>query len=270
MQHHVLFLAAAALILALEWMIPASKKQPLFSRGMFQDFVWFVLAMTARTLLTFVIAKNALSLVPYEPSETLLRVPQLVRFISGVFAADFLARFHHQLQHNVPYLWGFHQVHHTQIQLNFLTAARIHIFDYILLQLCLMGPLFLLGVDAAYIAFFSVFVNWQSRFCHANLKTHLGPLRFIFVTPQSHRVHHSIEARHLDKNFGITFSVWDRFFGTLYDGSSDYPEVGVKTPTIPVEVHNNFMSMLQTPFLQLLSPIIPAGLGLWDQKKKDR
>jgi hypothetical protein len=68
---------------------------------------------------------------------------------------------------------------------------------------------------------------------HGNLRTNLGVLRYLLVTPQSHRVHHSTELRHRDRNFGVLFSVWDQLFGTQYRGFDEYPETGVSDPTFP-------------------------------------
>jgi hypothetical protein len=67
------------------------------------------------------------------------------------------------------------------------------------------------------------------------VKANLGPLRYLLVTPQSHRVHHSIEARHADRNFGVILSVWDRLFGTQWQGADEYPECGSAEPGVPLE-----------------------------------
>ncbi len=262
------FVAAMMVIMVLEKCLPAKKNQPLFSNSLFQDSIWFSLAVVSRALVTVLFAKKALAYVHFQPFEMISGIPHSFRFVFGVLAADFLARFHHRLQHGIPFLWSFHQVHHSQIQLNSMTAARIHIVDYLLLQLCLIGPLVILDVEASYISSFIIFVNWQSRFCHANIKTRLGFLRFLFVTPQSHRIHHSVEGRHLDRNFGITFSFWDRFFGTQSDASSVYPAVGIIAPTIPVEDQNSFLSMIRTPFLQLIYPFISIGRGLVKRRSR--
>jgi len=68
---------------------------------------------------------------------------------------------------------------------------------------------------------------WHTRLIHANVRTNFGPLGHIFVSPQFHRIHHSIELRHRDLNFGVALTIWDRLFGTMYRGRDEYPETGV-------------------------------------------
>jgi sterol desaturase/sphingolipid hydroxylase (fatty acid hydroxylase superfamily) len=73
----------------------------------------------------------------------------------------------------------------------------------------------------------SVFTLWYTRLYHANIRSNFGPLKHVLVTPQSHRIHHSIEPRHQDRNFSVILTVWDRLFGTLYPSYDEYPQTGV-------------------------------------------
>ena len=77
--------------------------------------------------------------------------------------------------------------------------------------------------------------HWHTRFCHANVRTNLGVLRWVLVTPQSHRVHHSLDPAHRDKNFGVTFSLWDHLFGTQHRDYDVYPECGIDDHDFPFE-----------------------------------
>ena len=98
--------------------------------------------------------------------------------------------------------------------------------------------------------------HWHTRMYHSNIRTNLGWLRYIFVTPQSHRVHHSIEPRHHDTNFGLTFSLWDQLFGTQYRGYDEYPATGIDDEGFPSEqvgkeklgVVRRLVSQLMYPF----------------------
>jgi len=104
------------------------------------------------------------------------------------------------------------------------------------------------------IAAFNLFTTWHSRFYHANIKTNMGFLRYIFVTPQSHRIHHSIQRHHRDKNFAVIFSFWDRLFGTQVKSYEEYPETGIQETEFPFEKKNSVSSWIITPLKQLLYP----------------
>ena len=77
-----------------------------------------------------------------------------------------------------------------------------------------------------------IFVN---AFIHANIRTSLGPLRHLVISPQAHRVHHSAAPEHIDTNFGTVFAWWDYLFGTRYHDHHDYPTTGIHDPTFPRE-----------------------------------
>ena len=95
---------------------------------------------------------------------------------------------------------------------------------------------------------------WHTRIYHANLRTNYGFLKYILVTPQSHRIHHSIEPRHFNKNFGLFFSVWDRLFGTLYTNYDEYPETGVEDDRFPLEKGIEVFALFGTFLAQLAFP----------------
>ncbi len=142
----------------------------------------------------------------------------------GVFIA-------HYLQHKVPWLWEFHKVHHSAEVLNPLTAYRMHPVDLILnygLSIFLVGvvqgvfqslytqpiPLFsFYSLDLLTFGFYSL--GYHLR--HSHVWLDYGPVwSRIFISPAQHQIHHSDAERHIDKNLGFIFAVWDRVFGTLY------------------------------------------------------
>ncbi|NNE09772.1 MAG: sterol desaturase family protein, partial [Gemmatimonadetes bacterium] len=81
-----------------------------------------------------------------------------------------------------------------------------------------------------------------------------GPLRYVFVTPQSHRIHHSTREEHLDKNFGVIFSFWDRLFRTQVEDADTYPKTGILDETFPHENTARGFALLTTPIVQHLYP----------------
>jgi sterol desaturase/sphingolipid hydroxylase (fatty acid hydroxylase superfamily) len=110
-------------------------------------------------------------------------------------------------------------------------------------------------VDPPQIVWFALVARWYTRFYHGNIRTNLGPLRYVLVTPQSHRIHHSIEPRHRDTNFGALFSIWDQMFGTQYRRYDEYPETGIEDDAFPHEASGDLRSLLVTPFVQMAYPL---------------
>jgi sterol desaturase/sphingolipid hydroxylase (fatty acid hydroxylase superfamily) len=152
-----------------------------------------------------------------------------------VLVSDFLAWFHHVVRHKVPLFWWFHTVHHAQRTLNAWTNERVHALDTLAATLIAFLPATVLGVSPPGMMGYVILSAWYTRLYHANLRTNYGILRFVLVTPQSHRVHHSIQPEHRDQNFGVIFSVWDHLFGTQCRDYDVYPETGISDAAFPQE-----------------------------------
>jgi hypothetical protein len=103
---------------------------------------------------------------------------------------------------------------------------------------------------------FVIFQRWYTPFYHGNIRTNLGPLKYILVTPQSHRVHHSLDAGHRDTNFGALFSIWDFILRTQCKDFDVYPETGIEDKGFPHEAKLGMKNLLLTPFYQLLYPFL--------------
>ena len=159
--------------------------------------------------------------------------PELAQIVLAVFVSDFVFWFHHYIRHKVPWFWEFHAVHHAQTELNLFTDERYHFVEYVIENTFNVLILSAAGVSPVNIVYFQVFRSWYTRLYHSNVRTNYGFLKYVLVTPQSHRVHHSIERRHVDKNFGVFFSFWDRLFGTQYRGYEEYPDTGITDRAFP-------------------------------------
>lgn len=147
--------------------------------------------------------------------------------MAAIVVFDFLQWFHHWVRHKVKAFWHFHAIHHSQTEMNVFTDLRIHSAEYLISEVVVFLPMFALGLPALAVMGVGSVRWWYTRFIHANIRTNLGPLKHVLVTPQFHRVHHSIEPRHQDKNFGVVLSVWDRMFGTMHADYEEYPATGV-------------------------------------------
>ena len=253
------FFIAVGVILLLERLFPVDPKQPAFSAGLAHNGVWLlfavpfdgvVIAFYARVLSNFYEAHlNFMTL------KAAAHFPELARILFAIFLADFLAWFQHWVKHKVPWFWHFHAVHHSDRQLNAFTDFRFHFMEYFISRPIVMIPLLMFDVQVPHIVVFSLFQTWQTRFYHANIKSDLGFLRYLFVTPQSHRVHHSIERRHADKNFGVMFSFWDRFFKTGVSDHTVYPRTGIHDEKFPLE-QAGFSSVAVSLLKQLAYPFV--------------
>ena len=153
----------------------------------------------------------------------------------SVVLFDFLVYWQHRFQHR--FLWRIHAVHHSPTQLN-AASGYAHfgekIFEFLLLGI----PLTLVDFDFPATPFVVVAMKEVlQRYIHAPIDAGLGPFSKVFVDNRFHRIHHSIEPRHFEKNFGILLSVWDRLFGTAYEPASDeWPEVGIAGMHPPASV----------------------------------
>lgn len=229
--------ALLAFILVLERVIPADPNQPLFSKGVAQDFLWFNCDIAISVaLLPAVAATLKLSydkvtggyVVPVAESW-----PTWARIVLAVVITDFLYYSKHSINHRVLTLWHFHAVHHSQREMNAFTDRRQHIFEHLLTQALVFLPLIAMGLKPLALMAAGAALWWQTLLVHGNIRTDFGPLGWLIVSPQFHRIHHSIEPQHWDKNFGSILTVWDRMFGTLYRGVNEYPPTGVHDVHFP-------------------------------------
>ena len=218
-------------ILVFEKLLPADKKQRVFSWGLLQDFMWFNADAMLKVALLPAFAGAVKIFYDWVTGDFQLEGPSgwplWVKIVAAVVVFDFLQWFHHWARHKVKAFWHFHAVHHSAREMNVFTDLRVHAAEYMIAEVLVFVPMFALGLPALAIMGVGSVRWWYTRFIHANIRTSMGPLKHVLVTPQFHRVHHSIEPQHQDKNFGVVFSVWDRMFGTMHPDYDEYPETGV-------------------------------------------
>jgi sterol desaturase/sphingolipid hydroxylase (fatty acid hydroxylase superfamily) len=139
------------------------------------------------------------------------------RFALGFAAVDLTAYFGHRLFHAVSPLWRVHRVHHTETDLDLTTGFRFHPIEGLLSQSLQLLMIALLGPPPAAVAAAGLAIVVEDFFSHANLRVPLAAdrfVRFLFITPALHRIHHSELLPEQNGNFGTIFSLWDRLFGT--------------------------------------------------------
>ena len=160
-------------------------------------------------------------------------VPAWAAMAAGIVLLDLAIYLQHVMFHAVPALWRLHRMHHADLDIDFTTGARFHPVEIVLSMLIKFAVIAALGVPAAAVVLFEVLLNATSMFNHGNVRIPGSierALRWVVVTPDMHRVHHSIERDETNSNFGFNLSMWDRLFGTY----RAQPRAGHRSMTIGI------------------------------------
>ncbi|MDH5692460.1 MAG: sterol desaturase family protein [Gammaproteobacteria bacterium] len=168
----------------------------------------------------------------------------LAVFLSIVFM-DLIIYLQHVLVHAVPALWRLHRVHHADLDYDVTTGARFHPIEIILSMLIKFATIVVLGPPVIAVIMFEIILSSMAMFNHGNIKLPLGLdkiIRVLLVTPDMHRVHHSVIDHEANSNFGFSLSIWDRLFGTY----RDQPQRGHENMTIGI---NRFRELKQVAWL---------------------
>ena len=143
--------------------------------------------------------------------------PFWVATLVAVIALDFVIWLQHVMVHAIPVLWRLHRVHHADPDYDVTTGARFHPIEIILSMLIKFATIAVLGPPVVAVILFEVLLNATAMFNHGNLRLPDAVdrvLRLFVVTPDMHRVHHSVEDDETNSNFGFSLPWWDRLFGT--------------------------------------------------------
>ena len=168
----------------------------------------------------------------------LYQVPTTVAVILSVIAMDFVIWVQHVLFHAIPVLWRLHRVHHADLDYDVTTGARFHTIEIIISMIIKFATIALLGPPVVAVVIFEVMLNATAMFNHGNVG--LPPrldrvLRWVLVTPDMHRVHHSVEDDEANSNFGFSLTWWDRLFGTY----REQPRAGHEGMTIGIHKYRD-------------------------------
>ncbi len=183
----------------------------------------------------------------------LFNIPALPAWMLGLLILDCVIYWQHRLLHRIPLLWRLHKIHHTDLDLDFSTGVRFHPLEILLSMLLKAVVILLLGIPATAVLVFEILLNGFSLYTHSNIALPAGlerMLRRLLVTPDMHRIHHSLEPVETDSNFSFHLSLWDRLFGSYRAAP------GLETRTMPLglaEYRNSaelkFTRLLKIPFI---------------------
>lgn len=153
-----------------------------------------------------------------------LNVPSELAFVASLPLLDLAIYTQHVLFHKIDWLWRLHRVHHTDLDLDVTTALRFHPLEIVLSMVIKLIVVVALGAPPTAVIFFEIILNATAMFNHGNVRLSASldrKLRRLLVTPDMHRVHHSVRPEETDSNFGFNLSWWDQLFETYRDQPHD-------------------------------------------------
>ena len=184
-----------------------------------------------------------------------IMLPVWVEIIIALVFLDFAIWLQHLASHKVPVLWRLHRVHHADRDIDVSTAIRFHPIEIALSMLWKVLLVMMFGFSALSVVLFEVILNSCAMFNHANIALPRwldSILRLFIVTPDMHRVHHSVLRREHDTNYGFNLSIWDRIFGT-YTAQPENGHLGMEVGLKPYldAKPARLLWCLKLPFLPL-------------------
>ena len=229
MNYPLWLLALGLLFVAAERVWPRRPDQPILRRGIWSDLVYIVFNSDYLGILLSQASIYVIALMHFErlPMGLLNHWPFPAQFALLLVAFDLFRWGIHNLLHRVPALWEFHKVHHSIVDMDWIGDWRFHWVEVIVYQSILYIPATLLGFRGDVMFWVGIVNTFVGHLAHANLRFHLGPLKYIVNTPEMHIWHHNHpDSGPINRNFGITLSIWDWLFGTAHVPSIDPARLG--------------------------------------------
>ncbi len=230
------FLAVLAVLMVAEATSPRRRREiPRLLR--WTNNLGIVAVDTALVRLVFPLVAVGLAVLAGERGWGLLNtfeVPSWIAFLVALLVLDLAIYLQHVMFHAVPAFWRLHRMHHADLEFDVTTGLRFHPLEILLSMAIKLAVVAALGPPAAAVLVFEVVLNATSMFNHANLRIPKAldrRLRWVVVTPDMHRVHHSIHPSETNSNFGFNLPWWDRLLGTY----RDQPRDGHQEMTIGIE-----------------------------------
>jgi len=237
------------LFIPLERMAPHIPEQTVFRAEWREDLFYYLVSslfVQVLAFLTLAPAKIVVAVTKVEFFRQWVGSQNVVLQVAEImFLTDLVQYWVHRLFHKIPFLWGFHAVHHSAKSMDWLAGSRQHILELLITRTLVLAPIYVLGFSKEVIDAYIVIVGFQAVFNHANVSVRLGPLRYIIVTPNFHHWHHSQDQAALDRNYAAHYAFLDYIFGTAVKSDQLWPEkYGVLGDYVP----NGFVKQFKFPF----------------------
>lgn len=186
-----------------------------------------------------------------------------VQVLGAFLITDLALYWSHRLRHEVRWLWHFHAIHHSQRHLNPATTYRGHFGDKIISSFITTIPIAFIGGSYPAWVLFAVINNFWGHFIHSNVKINLGFVGKFIVSPQYHRVHHSVLPEHFDMNYGERLVIWDWIFRSYHSDRQAYPPTGIADAKWIDEDSNNPVKLIYAYSKQQIYPFIKIASSMY-------
>jgi sterol desaturase/sphingolipid hydroxylase (fatty acid hydroxylase superfamily) len=221
----------------IEVLWPAYPKQSVFRNEWVTDIGYFLSTHLPIQLTSFLILLPATQLTAVlniaSVTAAIGRLPWLVQFFLAVVVADLAEYVIHRAFHEVPFLWGFHAIHHSSKALDWIAGSRSHLVDDVAVRAFILVPMMLVfphNINVAYLLFVTLHATWT----HCNFGPTIKWLEPFLIQPRYHHWHHTSQKEAIDKNYAIHFPWIDRLFGTYYLPKDRWPDAyGLNNENIP-------------------------------------
>ena len=230
----------------LERLVPHRADQRLFRIEWREDLFYFLVSSMLIQAITFVTFAPATFILDQTSNFARARAlvasqPLAIQVIEVMIVSDFAQYWFHRAFHRVPFLWGFHAVHHSTKAMDWLAGSRMHLIEISLLRGFTAVPMMTLGFSPVALQIYVGIVYIYSSLLHANVKGDFDRLGAFVATPRFHHWHHGLEAEAVDKNFAIHFPLLDRMFGTYHMPPGRWPENYGVPETVPPGYFRQFL-----------------------------
>ena len=219
-QIRILFFFAILLLVAV-WEFAAPRRRLTVSKvGRWFNNLGIIFIDSLLVKLLFPVAAMGVAAAAHKNGWGLfhyLQIPDGLSVLMSVLVLDLIIYLQHLMFHAVPVLWRLHMVHHADLDIDVTTGLRFHPIEIIVSMLIKMAAISALGPPVLAVLIFEIALNGTAMFNHGNIRLPEKMdryLRLLVVTPDMHRVHHSVTIRETNSNFGFNFPWWDRLFGT--------------------------------------------------------
>lgn len=244
-------LVLAVVFVPLERMFSLRREQAVLRRGFRTDLAHFFVSHLLVGLTLLLTMAPAATLFGWAKwvglRAAIAEQPVAVQILEAAFLADLFQYWIHRLAHSWPWLWRFHQIHHSSSRLDWLAGSRLHLVDVVITRAVSFIPLFVAGFSEAAITGYVVLVSFQAVLIHANLNWRFGWLEWVLATPIYHHWHHTAELGALDRNFAVHLPVIDWVFGTAHLPGCWPQTYGIEGDPIPDGWFAQFVAPFRKP-----------------------
>jgi sterol desaturase/sphingolipid hydroxylase (fatty acid hydroxylase superfamily) len=234
------------LFIPLERIFARHKGQPVFREEWREDLFYYLVSCLLVQVLTFLSMTPAIALAAHTHWTSfrawIASQPAILQVVEIMFVTDLVQYWIHRAFHRVPFLWGFHAVHHSAKSMDWMAGARMHFIEIIALRGFTVIPMYILGFGPLALHAYILLVYIHSSLVHANIGWNFDHVGRFLVTPRFHHWHHGIEKEAIDVNFAVHFPLFDRLFGTYHLPPHEWPiGYGIENHPVPRSYWQQFL-----------------------------